>query len=91
MSVEIEGVLDGFTRISVSEVFESHGGVGDWILGTEEAAELIYEELCALEPGGGTIDKVSLEPVEGGSLEIRQHEGDFCGLIWKVRGSECDV
>jgi hypothetical protein len=89
--VEVEGVLDCLSRIAVTKVFDGDGGFGDGVLGSEETTELCEEELSVVEPGSGAVDEVRLEPVEGGSLEVREDERHLRGLLREVGGAECNV
>jgi hypothetical protein len=89
--VEVEGVLDCLSGIAVSKVFDGDGGFGDGVLGSEESTELCEEELGVVEPGSGAVDKVRLEPVEGGSFEVREDERHLRRFLREVGGAECNV
>jgi hypothetical protein len=91
VSVEVEGVFDCLAAVAVSKVLDGDRGFGDGVLGSEETAELGEEELGVVEPGSGTVDEVRLEPVEGGSLEVREDKRHLRRFLWKVGGTECNV
>jgi len=81
VAVEVEGVLHRFAGVSVSEVFDGGGRVGDWISRAEKASEFVEEELGVLKPCCGSIDEISLEPIKRRTLQVRQDERDFCHFI----------
>jgi len=91
LAVEVERVLHCFAGVSVSEVFDGGGRVGDWISRAKKASEFVEEELGVLEPCCGSVDEISLESIKRRTLQVRQDERDFCLFIWEVGGMEDDV
>jgi len=91
VAVEVKRVLHCFARVSVSEVFDGGGRVGDWISRAEKASEFVEEELGVLEPCCRSVDEIGLEPIKQRTLQVQQDERDFCRFIWEVSGVEDDV